>query len=86
MRLMIMEKIKVEGYDVVVERAEDKFVASVPELPGCAVQIDSKEDAPRAISQMIGLYLRELASKRPRKKRGQDGDNKRKAKKPLRRP
>lgn len=65
---------------------EDKFLASVPELPGCSVQIEKKEDAPRAISQMIGLYLRELASKKPRKKKGRDGDGDNKgsrAKRPL---
>ncbi len=67
-------KIDVEGYEVRVEAAEGKYLVFVPRLPGCAVQVDRKEDAKGAIRKAIGLYLLELASKKPTKKgEGEDG-------------
>lgn len=87
--MIFMKKIEVEGYGVVVERAGDKYIASVPELPGCTVQIDRKEDAPRAISKMIGLYLLELASKKPRRRRNgpdEGGNNSGRGARGIRRP
>ncbi len=60
--------MKIEGYEVDITKVEDKFMVSVPELPGCSVQVDEKKDAKNAIREMIGLYLTELASKRPKHK------------------
>jgi predicted RNase H-like HicB family nuclease len=65
--------MKVEGYEVDITRVEDKFMVSVPELPGCSVQVDDKKDAKNAIREMIGLYLTELASKRPKHKKNDNG-------------
>jgi len=59
----------VEGYEVEGTKVEDKFMVSVPELPGCTVQVDERKDAKNAIREMIGLYLTELASKRPKHKK-----------------
>lgn len=60
-----MEEIEVEGFKVNIEKDDGKFIVSVPMLPGCTVQVEKREDAPREIRRMIGLYLIELASKRP---------------------
>jgi predicted RNase H-like HicB family nuclease len=60
-----MGKIKVEGFDVSVEKSEGGFTVSVPELPGCTVQVDREQDAERGIRPMIGMYLEELASRKP---------------------
>ncbi len=64
--------MKVEGYEVEVTKVEDKFMVSVPALPGCTVQVDERKDAKNAIREMIGLYLTELASKRPKHKNNKD--------------
>ncbi len=70
-----MKTIEVEGYEVTITRDEDKFVVSVPKLPGCTIQVDKEEDAGREIRRIIGLYLLELASKRPKNpKRDDDGE------------
>ena len=60
-----MKKIKVEGYDVTIERDNGVFIVSVPELPGCTTQVDKEEDIQPIIKSIIGDYLRELVSKRP---------------------
>jgi len=60
---MSAKEIEVEGFKVIVEKFEGKYVVSVPKLPGCATQVDREEDAAREIRGMIGLYLAELASK-----------------------
>jgi predicted RNase H-like HicB family nuclease len=60
-----MGKIKVEGFEISVEKSEGGFTVSVPELPGCTVQVDREQDAERGIRPMIGMYLKELASRKP---------------------
>lgn len=45
-------------YTVVLEReADGGFVASVPVLPGCVSQGDSREEALRNISEAMELYI-----------------------------
>jgi len=46
------------GYTVVLEReADGGFVISVPALPGCISQGDSREDALRNIKEAIEVYV-----------------------------
>ena len=45
-------------FTVVLEQEPDKgFVASVPALPGCVSQGDTREDALQNIREAIELYL-----------------------------
>jgi predicted RNase H-like HicB family nuclease len=45
-------------FTVVLEQEPDEgFVASVPALPGCVSQGDTREDALRSIREAIELYL-----------------------------
>ncbi len=45
-------------YTVVLERESDGgFVASVPVLPGCVSQGDSREEALKNIHEAIDLYI-----------------------------
>ena len=45
-------------YTVVLERESDGgFVASVPVLPGCVSQGDSREEALQNIHEAIDLYI-----------------------------
>ncbi|NQW49570.1 MAG: type II toxin-antitoxin system HicB family antitoxin [Planctomycetes bacterium] len=45
-------------FTVVLEQEPDEgFVASVPALPGCVSQGDTREDALRNIREAIELYL-----------------------------
>ncbi len=69
-----MKKIKVEGFDVEIERIEGgKFMVSVPKLPGCTIEVNKEEQARDSIARMIGSYMVELASRRPKKpNRGDD--------------
>ncbi|MCI0504204.1 type II toxin-antitoxin system HicB family antitoxin [Candidatus Micrarchaeota archaeon] len=60
-----MKEIMVEGFKVIIEKEEGKFIASVPKLPGCIAQADHEEDVPRQMRKLIGLYLAELASRKP---------------------
>ncbi len=61
-----MTVIFVEGFKVEVERQPDSgFVASVPDLPGCSIQVEKKEQIHPEIARAIGVYLRELASRKP---------------------
>lgn len=63
-----MSEISVEGYLVRVEaQPEGGFVASVPELPGCSVQVEKEEEVQSEIRGAIRAYLLELSEKRPRK-------------------
>ena len=61
-----MKTIMVEGYEVEITRADDKYFVSVPKLPGCSVQVDNEDDAPKEIRKMIGTYMQGLASLRPK--------------------
>ena len=48
-------------YSITLEREEDGgYVATVPALPGCVSQGDSKEEALRNIEEAIELYLEDL--------------------------
>jgi predicted RNase H-like HicB family nuclease len=42
---------------VLVQEPDEGFVASVPALPGCVSQGDTREDALRNIREAIELYL-----------------------------
>jgi antitoxin HicB len=45
-------------YTVVLEREEDGgFVASVPALPGCVSQVDTRAEALKNIRETIALYV-----------------------------
>jgi predicted RNase H-like HicB family nuclease len=58
-----MKTITVEGYEVEITKVDDKYVASVPKLPGCIVQVDNEGDARGEIRKMMGLYLQGVAEK-----------------------
>lgn len=46
------------GYTVILERETDGgFVVSVPELPGCVSQGDTREEALANIREAIELYI-----------------------------
>lgn len=48
-------------YTVLLERDDDGgFSVWVPDLPGCASQGDSYQDAVRNIGEAIGLYIESL--------------------------
>ncbi len=56
----------IEGYLIKVEKQPDgSFVVSVPELPGCSVQVSSKEEISGEIREAMKVYLLELSSKKP---------------------
>ncbi len=62
-----MSELVIEGYRVKVEpQPEGGFVASVPELPGCSVQVGSKDEIEGEIREAIKVYLLELSTKKPR--------------------
>jgi len=73
-----MKEISVEGYKVIVEAKEGAFTVSVPDLPGCTIQVDKEAEARTSIRRMIGLYLQELASKKPKNNPDKEGRPKRK--------
>lgn len=48
-------------YTVVLQRENDGgYVATVPALPGCVSQGDSREEALRNIGEAIELYLEDM--------------------------
>jgi predicted RNase H-like HicB family nuclease len=47
-------------YLVVMEKAENNFAAHSPDLPGCAVTGDTKEEALKLMRQAIDLHIRGL--------------------------
>jgi predicted RNase H-like HicB family nuclease len=47
-------------YLVVVEKAENNYAAYSPDLPGCAVTADSKEEALKLMREAIDLHIRGL--------------------------
>ncbi len=47
-------------YLVVVEKAEDNYAAYSPDLPGCAVTADTKEEALKLMREAIDLHIRGL--------------------------
>ncbi len=62
-----MRELMIEGYRVKVEPLpEGGFAASVPELPGCSVQVSSEKEIEREIREAMRVYLLELSTKKPR--------------------
>lgn len=47
-------------YLVVVEKAEANYSAYSPDLPGCAVTADTKEEALKLMREAIDLHIRGL--------------------------
>ncbi|HMD06804.1 MAG TPA: type II toxin-antitoxin system HicB family antitoxin [Candidatus Acidoferrum sp.] len=48
-------------YTVVLQRENDgRYVATVPALPGCVSQGDSREEALKNIEEAIELYLEDV--------------------------
>jgi len=47
-------------YLVVVEKAENNYAAYSPDLPGCAVTADTKEEALKLMREAIDLHIRSL--------------------------
>jgi predicted RNase H-like HicB family nuclease len=53
-------KVKVREFLVIVKEGKDgTFTASVPDLPGCITQADTKEELEKNIKEVIELYLEE---------------------------
>jgi predicted RNase H-like HicB family nuclease len=50
----------VTKYLVIVEKGKDSFGAYVPDLPGCAVVAETREEALRLIQEAIPLHLKSL--------------------------
>ncbi len=44
-------------YVVIVEKGRDSYGAYVPDLPGCAVVAETKEEAVRLIRQAVSMHL-----------------------------
>ena len=47
-------------YLVVIEKGEDSFGAYVPDLPGCAVVGESREEALELIREAVELHIESL--------------------------
>jgi len=47
-------------YVVVVEKSENAFGAYVPDLPGCAVVAETRDEALELIREAVGLHLESL--------------------------
>jgi predicted RNase H-like HicB family nuclease len=61
-----MSEMNVEGYRVKIEKQpEGDFVASVPELPGCSIQVARIEEVEAQMKDAIRAYLLELSSHKP---------------------
>lgn len=45
------------SYVVVIEKGENSFGAYVPDLPGCAVVAETREEASRLIREAIELHI-----------------------------
>jgi predicted RNase H-like HicB family nuclease len=60
-----MKEIIVEGYKALVERTDEGFFASIPDLPGCSIQAGKLEDVEGELKKAIASYLLELSSKKP---------------------
>ena len=68
-----MERIKVEGYECLIEKGdEDHWVITIPSLPGVIGQVQKKEDAKAEIRRLIGVHFKELASKRLKGRKNDD--------------
>ncbi|MGH9377461.1 MAG: type II toxin-antitoxin system HicB family antitoxin [Terriglobia bacterium] len=49
-------------YSVIVEKGESSFGAYVPDLPGCAVVAETREEALTLIRDAITLHVESLES------------------------
>ena len=47
-------------YLVILEKGENSFGAYVPDLPGCAVVAETREEALRLIREAIALHIENL--------------------------
>jgi predicted RNase H-like HicB family nuclease len=48
-------------YTVILQKEEDGgYVATVPVLPGCVSQGDTREEAPKNIEEAIEVYLEDV--------------------------
>ncbi len=47
-------------YLVIVEKGTNSFGAYVPDLPGCAVVADTKEEALKLIREAVALHVESL--------------------------
>ena len=72
-----MREIMVEGYVVTVERSEGAYIVSVPDLPGCTIQVDREEDAKGRIARVIGDYLVEMVKRKPAERPGNQAKKRR---------
>jgi predicted RNase H-like HicB family nuclease len=48
------------SYLVILENAENSFGAYVPDLPGCAVVAESRDEALKLIQDAIALHIESL--------------------------
>jgi predicted RNase H-like HicB family nuclease len=48
------------SYLVILEKGENSFGAYVPDLPGCAVVAETREEALRLIRDAIALHIESL--------------------------
>ena len=69
-----MNSITVEGFIVNIQRTGNKFVITVPDLPGVVGQVDKESQARSEIGRLIRAHLEELARQKPliRRNRGND--------------
>ena len=47
-------------YTVILQKEDDGYVATVPVLPGCVSQGDSREEALKNIEEAIEVYLEDM--------------------------
>ena len=58
---IILEKRPFMRYTVILRREEDgRYVATVPVLPGCVSQGDTREEALKNIEEAIEVYLEDV--------------------------
>ncbi len=44
-------------FNIIIERGEKYYIASVPELPGCHTQAETLDELNKNIKESIQLYL-----------------------------
>jgi predicted RNase H-like HicB family nuclease len=49
--------LRIQGYEVVIERGPQGYGAFVPELPGCVAAAQTREEVEELIRQAIDLHL-----------------------------
>ncbi len=69
MMLMANEdKVKVEGFEVLITVEDGTYIAIVPALPGCVNEGKSKEDVTKKIAKTIRAYLLVVAEEEFKKR------------------